>query len=66
MTEPNRTAKIDTPCLGVCIIDARIAACYGCFRSIAEIAAWPSATPAEQRAILAAMDMRRRKALPSK
>jgi predicted Fe-S protein YdhL (DUF1289 family) len=50
--------------LGVCVIDARVAACHGCFRSIAEIAAWPEASDAEKRAILAAMAERRRKATP--
>ena len=68
MTEPSppRAATIASPCLGVCVIDARIAACYGCFRTVAEIAAWPSATQTEQRAILAAMAERRRKAIPPK
>ena len=66
MTEPAqpRAATIDSPCLGVCVIDARIAACHGCFRSIAEIAAWPEASDAEKGAILAAMAERRRKAAP--
>jgi len=63
---PPRAAKIASPCLGVCVIDARIAACYGCFRTLAEIAAWPSANAAEQRAILEAMAERRLKAMPRK
>jgi len=65
MTDSAQPAKIDSPCLGVCVIDARIAACHGCFRTIAEIVAWPSATQTEQRAILAAIAERRRKAIPA-
>ena len=69
MTEPasfSSAATIDSPCLGVCIIDARIAARYGCFRTIAEISAWPTATQTEKRAIVTAMEERRRAAIPPK
>jgi len=65
-SSPRRAAGIDSPCLGVCVIDARIAACYGCFRTPAEITAWPAATNDEKRAMLAAMDERKRKAMPPK
>jgi predicted Fe-S protein YdhL (DUF1289 family) len=69
MNEPafsSSAATIDSPCLGVCVIDARIAACYGCFRTIAEISAWPAATQTEKRAIATAMEERRRKAISPK
>jgi predicted Fe-S protein YdhL (DUF1289 family) len=39
-----------SPCIGVCALDdAQL--CRGCGRTIEEIAAWPSATPAEREAI---------------
>jgi hypothetical protein len=69
MNEPapsGRDATIDSPCQGVCVIDARTAACYGCFRTIAEITAWSTATLAEKRAIVTVMNERRRKAIPPK
>ena len=52
-------SSIGSPCVGVCVIDARVDACYGCFRRPAEITAWPSATDDEKRAILAKLDDRR-------
>ena len=61
-----REATIESPCLGVCVIDARIAVCYGCFRTIAEITAWSTATVTEKQAILTVMNERRRKAIPPK
>jgi hypothetical protein len=41
-----------SPCIGVCRLDARTQACIGCGRTIAEIAAWPSLSAEERRAIV--------------
>jgi uncharacterized protein len=54
--------KIGSPCVGVCVIDARVNACYGCFRTPGEITAWPSASDDDKRAILVRLDERRVKA----
>jgi uncharacterized protein len=48
-----------SPCLGICIMDPRTRQCRGCLRTIEEIAAWYEATPAEKRAIIAALAERR-------
>jgi predicted Fe-S protein YdhL (DUF1289 family) len=42
-----------SPCIGVCRLDARTQVCVGCGRTIAEIAAWPSLSAEERRAIVA-------------
>ncbi|MDA0663495.1 MAG: DUF1289 domain-containing protein [Proteobacteria bacterium] len=54
--------KIGSPCVGVCVIDARVNACYGCFRTPGEITVWPSASDNDKRAILVRLDERRVKA----
>jgi predicted Fe-S protein YdhL (DUF1289 family) len=41
-----------SPCLGICLMDPATRICRGCFRTIAEIAGWYAATPAEKNAIL--------------
>lgn len=51
--------EIDSPCLGVCVMDARSGMCHGCFRTPDEIQMWPSATPAEKETTLAALQARR-------
>jgi predicted Fe-S protein YdhL (DUF1289 family) len=48
--------------VGVCVIDARVNTCYGCFRTPGEITAWPSATDSDKRTILVKLDERRVKA----
>ncbi len=55
-------SKIGSPCVGVCVIDARVDACYGCFRTPGEITAWPAASDMQKRAILVKLDERRAKA----
>lgn len=42
-----------SPCIGVCTLDPATRICVGCGRSITEIAAWPSLSEAERKAILA-------------
>jgi len=51
-----------SPCLGICLMDPATRMCRGCLRTIAEIAGWYDASPAEQRAILAVVAARRRAA----
>lgn len=48
-----------SPCLGICLMDPATRLCRGCLRTVEEIAAWYSATPAEKREILTRLDERR-------
>jgi hypothetical protein len=51
-----------SPCLGICLVDPATRRCRGCLRTIAEIAGWYDATPAEKRAILEGLAARRQAA----
>lgn len=53
---------VDSPCVGVCVIDARTDTCHGCFRTPREIGGWPRASEEERRAILVKLKARRREA----
>jgi predicted Fe-S protein YdhL (DUF1289 family) len=54
---------IPSPCIRVCKLDPGLGICTGCGRNMAEISAWPRATP-EQRAAILAAALERRVALP--
>ena len=49
-----------SPCLGICLMDPATRMCRGCLRTIAEIAGWYDASPAEKRTILERLAARRR------
>ena len=51
-----------SPCLGICLMDPATRMCRGCLRTVAEIAAWYDAGPAEKRAIVARLALRRAEA----
>jgi predicted Fe-S protein YdhL (DUF1289 family) len=51
-------ADIPSPCTGHCQMHPRHPWCAGCGRSLAEIERWPTATPAQKRAILARLPER--------
>lgn len=53
---------IESPCINICRMDKASGLCEGCFRSLAEIAAWGGASDAHKRDILAAVAERRRQA----
>jgi uncharacterized protein len=50
---------IETPCLGVCVIDEADGLCTGCARTLDEIARWSAMSAAERRAIMLALPDRR-------
>lgn len=50
-SEPSE--DLASPCIRVCRLDPVEGRCLGCGRTAEEIARWPTATPAEKRAILA-------------
>ena len=54
-------AKIDSPCVDICVIDQASRLCTGCGRTIDEISAWASMTSAERQAIMADLPSRLKK-----
>ena len=61
---PRRDATIpygmsqDTPCIAVCMIDPRTSLCFGCGRTLPEIARWHRMETAERRAVMAELPHR--------
>lgn len=47
------TGEPASPCTGTCTLDSLTRLCRGCARTIEEIMAWPTASAAEKRAIIA-------------
>jgi len=43
----------ETPCIAICIIDPKTGLCFGCGRTLSEIARWPRMDSAERRAVMA-------------
>jgi uncharacterized protein len=43
----------ETPCIAVCMIDPRTNLCFGCGRTLPEIARWPRMDGAERQAVMA-------------
>lgn len=56
----NSEGRLETPCVNVCMLDDASGLCVGCGRSGAEIAGWVDMSPAERRAIMAALPERMR------
>lgn len=52
---------MESPCVKICVIDPITGSCEGCLRTLAEIAAWASLTPAERRRIMSDLPQRRSK-----
>lgn len=52
---------IASPCINICRMDEASGLCEGCYRNIAEIAAWAAADDQEKSAILAAVAQRRQR-----
>ena len=48
----------DTPCIAVCIMDPRTSLCFGCGRTLPEIARWHRMDVAERRAVMAQLPQR--------
>jgi predicted Fe-S protein YdhL (DUF1289 family) len=47
-----------TPCIAVCIIDPKTDLCFGCGRTLPEIARWPGMDGGERRALMAKLAAR--------
>jgi uncharacterized protein len=48
----------ETPCIAVCIIDPKTSLCFGCGRTLPEIARWPRMESAERLAVMAQLAAR--------
>ena len=55
-------AEPGSPCNAVCLLDSDTGLCRGCFRSLAEIAAWNSLDWAAKQRILGELPARRSRA----
>lgn len=54
-----------SPCTGVCQIDPGTVLCRGCYRTLDEIAVWPSASAMRKQAILDAVATRQSESVRS-
>jgi len=52
---------ISSPCTKVCVVDGVSGLCFGCGRTLGEIAKWGSLSEAERLAIMATLAERMRK-----
>lgn len=55
---PADEAAVASPCISVCSVDPATKMCIGCLRTLAEIGAWRTMTPAEKRAVVEATEQR--------
>ena len=60
------TAKLPSPCISVCQMDASEGVCLGCYRTRGEIASWPSMDEADQLQLLDILNERRTAATGAK
>ena len=51
--------SIDTPCIAVCIMDPKSGLCFGCGRTLPEIARWHRIDSIERLAIMATLPGRK-------
>ena len=59
MSRQTDNAPLPSPCISVCQLDPVSGQGIGCFRTGAEIAAWRSMTPSDQRDLLDTLRARR-------
>ncbi len=52
--------RVESPCIGVCVIDEASGLCEGCLRTLDEIAIWGSSSAEQRREVLARIAGRRR------
>jgi uncharacterized protein len=48
----------ETPCIAVCMIDPKTSLCYGCGRTLPEIARWGRMDSVERQAVMAQLAAR--------
>ena len=50
--------SIETPCIAICMIDPRTSLCFGCGRTLPEIARWHRMESTERQAVMAQLAAR--------
>jgi predicted Fe-S protein YdhL (DUF1289 family) len=50
--------SIETPCIAICMIDPKTSLCFGCGRTLPEIARWHRMESAERQAVMAKLAAR--------
>ena len=65
MSERSPSA-VTTPCIKVCVVDGESGLCLGCFRTLAEIAAWGSYPEDRRSALMAELQARKSMISPEK
>jgi predicted Fe-S protein YdhL (DUF1289 family) len=50
---------IDSPCIKICVVDAKRGWCRGCHRTLAEISRWVNYSRAEKLAVMKNIAQRR-------
>jgi uncharacterized protein len=50
--------SIETPCIAVCMIDPRTSLCFGCGRTLPEIARWHRMENSERQTLMAQLPAR--------
>jgi len=50
--------SIETPCIAVCMIDPRTSLCFGCGRTLPEIARWHRMESPERQAVMTQLPAR--------
>ena len=53
-------APVPSPCIRVCVVDAQGRYCTGCYRTLEEIAQWGALSNEQRRAVVEALEGRRR------
>jgi predicted Fe-S protein YdhL (DUF1289 family) len=48
----------ETPCIALCLIDPKTSLCFGCGRTLPEIARWQRMDSAERRSVMAQLASR--------
>ena len=54
--------SLETPCIAVCMIDPKTSLCFGCGRTLPEIARWGRMDRAERLAVMALLPVRMKEA----
>ena len=52
----------DSPCIAVCMIDPKTSLCFGCGRTLPEIARWHRMDGAERQTVMAGLPARMKEA----
>jgi uncharacterized protein len=51
--------RTESPCVGVCVMDAASGLCEGCLRTLDEIALWSASSADQRHEVLARIERRR-------